>query len=271
VYERIPFSTREDASSRAHALETFCMGVLDAIGGIVPIVKVQSACFERYGAEGVESMINVFHAAHEAGLLTILDAKRGDIGISAEHYASFAFEAVGADSVTINAYLGPETMRPFLERADELCRRDGRGRGIFALVRTSNPDSDAIQSRRLIENRTVAEMVAAHVRAVGVDRLGSCGYSDVGAVVAATKPEDGATLRQAMPEQLFLCPGFGAQGGTSGSVRSLFAMDGGGAIVTASRSVIYAFHDDDPDHDGAIRTAAAAFAGEVSKAVGGLA
>jgi len=268
VLSRLPDGVRLGASSEAHAIETFSMGVIEAAQGVAPIVKFQSACFERYGGAGVSAMQRAMHAAREAGLLVILDAKRGDIGVSAEHYAVFAFEAMGADALTVSPYLGPETMRPYLTLADALLDRDGRGRGIFALVRTSNPDSDAIQSQQLKDGRTVSGIVASHVRALGADRIGAHAYSDVGAVVAATKPEDAGAMRSAMPEQVFLVPGYGAQGGDAASVRALFDSAGRGAIVTASRSVIYAFDAGEADWIGAIRTAAAALAGEVAGVAG---
>lgn len=269
VVERLPSVVRSSTGSHAHAIETFSMGVIEAAQGVAPIVKIQSACFERYAGEGVCAMQRVAHAARAAGLLVILDAKRGDIGVSAEHYASFAFESIGADALTVSPYLGPETMRPYLALADILFRRDGRGRGIFALVRTSNPDSDAIQSQTLADGRTVSEMVASHVRGLGADRLGERGFSDVGAVVAATKPDDAARMRRAMPKQLFLAPGFGAQGGTPETVRALFDESGQGVIVTASRSVIYAFDPEEADWVGAIRAAAAGLASDVAAGVAG--
>jgi len=202
---------------------------VEAVADVVPAVKLQSACFERYGAPGWAALELAGAEARERGLLVILDAKRGDIGISATHYAAAA-AALGAHALTVNAYLGPETVEPYLEA----------GLGVFVLVRTSNPDSDAVQSSPLEDGRTVAEMMADLVTTLGASRRGERGLSDVGAVVAATKPADAASLRARMPDTPFLVPGFGAQGGSSETIRGLRRPAGdGGLLVSASRSVIY--------------------------------
>ena len=228
-----------DASDGEHrAFETFCAGVLSAVEGIVPAVKFQSACFERYGPSGGLALQRSIGMANAMGFITILDAKRGDIGVSAEHYAHAAFNEMRADAVTVSGYMGADTIEPFLapEYGD---------RGVFVLVRTSNPGSDGVQSRRLEDGRTVAQLMADHVSTLGESNVGECGYSNVGAVVAATKPGDAEALRARMPKQIFLVPGFGAQGGTVETVRALFDADGRGALITASRSVIYGFGDGD--------------------------
>ncbi len=188
----------------------------------------------------------------------ILDAKRGDIGTTAEHYAAFAFDAMNADAVTLNMYLGADTIEPYL-------RAQYADRGVFILVRTSNPGSDDVQSQSLSTGDTVAQMMADHVRALGADHLGKAGLSKVGAVIAATKPADARELRARMPEQIFLIPGFGAQGGTVETVRELFLPTGAGAIVTASRSVLYAYEKSPTaDWQAAVRTAAEEFAEQIS-------
>ena len=143
-------------------------------------------------------------------------------------------------------------MDPFLA----VCR--DQGKGLFALVRTSNPGGDAIQSQRLADGRTVAETMGSVVAELGSDKtlIGERGFSCLGAVVGATKAEDAERLRQIMPQQLFLVPGFGAQGGTADDVRPCFRDDGSGALITASRSITYAFRDED-DWAAAISEAAA--------------
>jgi orotidine-5'-phosphate decarboxylase len=156
----------------------------------------------------VSVLAEMMGRASEAGLAVVLDAKRGDIGVSAEHYAASA-KSMGAGAITVNAYLGPETIKPYLSA----------GLGAFVLVRTSNPDSDAVQSLKLSDGRTVGEMMADHVAGLGAACVGSHGYSDVGAVVGATKAEDGRALRARMPKQFFLVPGDGAQGGTADDIR----------------------------------------------------
>lgn len=245
VIDRLPAALREAVPPPA-AIELFCKAVIDAVAGIVPCVKPQSACFERYGAAGLVALHNVIIHAHQAGLEVILDAKRGDISVSASHYAAAAFNPVttdanstntdhraGADWLTAHSYLGVDSIEPLLTP----------GRGIFALVRTSNPGGDAIQQRMLADGRTIAQAVADMVAAIGASHIGTRGYSAVGAVVGATKPDDARSLRERMPQQVFLVPGYGAQGGGAADVVPCFNADGRGAIVTASRSVIYAYGD----------------------------
>jgi len=265
VLDRLPADVRGDEAdprSAVEAIRTFCAGVIEAIAAFVPCVKPQSACFERYGPAGCVVLEETIALARERGLEVILDAKRGDIGISASHYSVAVFgEDAGSDRgrragwVTINAYLGDDGIRPFLESG-----------GAFALVRTSNPGGDRLQSQRLADGRTVAESVAEMVAAIGDDFVGRRGYSALGAVVGATKPADAARLREIMPRQIFLVPGYGAQGGGVDDVRACFDADGGGAIVTASRSVIYA--GGDGDWRKAVADAARRFADEVAHGVG---
>lgn len=243
-------------------IERFSRGVLEAVAGIAPSVKFQSACYERYGWEGVRSLERSMRAARDLGLVVILDAKRGDIGISAAHYAASASNA-GAHFVTVNGYLGASGVRPFLER----------NLGVFVLVRTSNPDSAAIQAQALKSGGTVAELLAATVQDLGADRIGSCGLSDVGAVVGATQSAEAEALRQRMPDQMFLVPGFGAQGGKPEDVRSMIRPsqkpDKAGVLVTASRSVIYPAGRETRWQD-AIRTAATEFAHQIRSVVGSI-
>jgi len=169
----------------------------------------------------------------DAGVPVVLDAKRGDIGISATHYAE-AVRRMGADAVTVNAYLGPSTVLPYLEA----------GLGVFVLVRTSNPDSDEVQSQKLASGESVAQSMAGIVRTIGAGFGGASGMSDAGAVVGLTKSADGMKLRELMPEQVFLVPGYGAQGGGVSDLKPLLSsntdLPGRGVLVNASRSVIYA-------------------------------
>jgi orotidine-5'-phosphate decarboxylase len=260
VVGRLPDEIRPtNASASVEAMRAFTLGVLDAIAGRVPCVKLQSACFERYGFAGVEALEQLVGEAHERDLVVILDAKRGDIGISAEHYAAAAFDQPHpADWITINAYLGEDGITPFLPP----------GNGAFALVRTSNPGGDALQMRRLDDGRTVAECVADLVATIGASHLGACGYSRLGAVVGATKPTDARALRERMPQQLLLVPGYGAQGGGAAGVKPCFDARGRGAIVTASRSVIYAFDPGASDWQRSIADAADRLADEIGRIVG---
>ena len=233
------------------AIERFCVEVIEVVARHVPAIKPQVACFERYGSDGLAVYERVVAAGRQAGLFVVGDAKRGDIGISAGHYAAGHLEGPAAcDALTVNAYLGVDGLEPFVESAAAV------GRGLFALVRTSNPGGDALQRQRLADGRTVAEAVADLVAEAGRGSIGERGYSLLGAVVGATKPAEAAALRERMPQQLFLVPGFGAQGGTADDVRACFKPDGTGALITASRSVIYAFNPSAEDWQHPVAQAA---------------
>lgn len=262
VVESLPDDLRaqaRDDDSSAAMIERFSMGVLDAVRGVVPAVKVQSACYERFGAPGFGAMERVCAHAKKNDLLVVLDAKRGDIGVSARHYAHAAFNRIGADALTVSPYLGMDTLEPM---APGLAA-EYPDNGLFVLVRTSNPGSDGVQNQRLADGRTVAQAMGAMVATLGERSVGGSGYSSVGAVVAATKPEDARAMRDAMPRQIFLVPGFGAQGGTVETVRALFHEGRRGALITASRSVIFAFGKGEKDWTGAIANAAREFVGEL--------
>lgn len=268
VVERLPPAITKNAKfpGQADKIEAFCLGVIDACreAGIAA-VKPQSACFERFGAAGTRALKVVIRAARQRGLMVVLDAKRGDIGVSAEHYAAAAFGAPGeppahaADALTVNAYPGFDTIEPYLAH---------KGRGVFVLVRTSNPGSDDVQAARLQDGRTVAEMMADSVAALGAGRRGERGLSDVGAVVGATKSADAAALRKRMPDTVLLVPGYGAQGGSIEDVRPMLragAASAGdlGVLVSAGRSVLYPDAGWGSDWRAAVGAAAAVFSGEL--------
>lgn len=234
VFEKLPADLRQ--LDPVAAIEAFSMGILEASAPHVPCVKPQAACYERYGAEGFAVYHRVTRAAKAMGLVVVGDAKRGDIGTSSAHYAAGLLAgAGGCDALTVNGYLGADGVSPFFEVAQK------EGKGLFALVRTSNPGGDAIQKLRLEDGRTIADAVGDMVAELGKASVGACGYSLLGAVVGATKKEDAASLRARLPQQIFLVPGFGAQGGGADDVRACFKADKTGAIITASRSVIFAF------------------------------
>jgi orotidine-5'-phosphate decarboxylase len=265
VLERLPAPLRRAGGGweqAAEALAAFSIGVLDAIAGHVACVKLQSACFERYRHLGIEVLYRVVGEARQRGFVVILDSKRGDISVSAEHYAAAAFAAGDGlprpDWVTVNSYLGQDAIRPFLRP----------GAGVFALVRSSNPGGDAVQAQRLADGRTVAESVASMLADLGRCCVGQCGYSSVGAVVAASRPAEAAALRDLMPQQIFLVPGYGAQGAGAADVAPCFREGNRGAIVSASRSVIYAFDPESDDWTKAVGDAARRFADDVAAAVG---
>jgi len=253
VWERLPASLRrriDHRSDRRHArahleaIREYVASMFEVVAPLVPCVKLQSACFERYHGAGVEVYDQLVALARRMDLIVIGDAKRGDIGVSASHYAAGCLAdsdytdlggELGPDALTINSYFGDDGIEPFVKVATE------QGKGLFALVRTSNPGGDAIQQLQLADGRRVCDAVAQVVAKNGAGSVGVSGYSVLGAVVGATKPEDAARLRELMPQQIFLVPGFGAQGGSADDVRACFKSDGSGAIITASRSIIYAY------------------------------
>lgn len=276
VYERLPASLRGDEPThegRVDAIFEFVTKVLEVVSPHVPLVKFQLACFERYGPDGLAIYHSLVQEARSLGLMVIGDAKRGDIGATAEHYAAAMLlepdggdegDWAAADAVTVNSYFGRDGLVPFLDVAA------AEGKGVFALVRTSNPGGDAIQSLKLADGRTVADAVAMLMAEIGGDSryLGERGYSLLGAVVGATKPGDAARLRELMPRQLFLVPGFGAQGGGADDVRACFRADGTGAIITASRSITYAFEKTPTDWPMAIEAATLQMKREIAKILG---
>ena len=241
-----------DRDQVAGVLEKFCAGVIDAVCDLVPAVKPQVAFFERLGAPGFAALERVVRLARDRGLLVNSDAKRGDIGSTAEAYAechigSFRdelgeeHEVIGADAVTVNPYLGSDSLEPFV-------RLTGRGKGVFLLAKTSNPGSAEFQDQTLASGdgtTTLYEAVAAMADRLGEPSVGREGYGAVGIVVGATHPEEAEHLRRRFPRLLFLVPGFGSQGGRPGDVVGCFNEDGLGAVVNASRSVIFAYREDE--------------------------
>lgn len=259
VADRLPGGLADAAV--CNGFESFCAGVLEAVAGVVPAVKFQSACFERYGSAGVAVLERAVDRARRLGLFVVLDAKRGDIGISARHYAAAAV-GMGADAITANAYLGAETIEPYLDA----------GLLAFALVRTSNPGSDAIQRAALADGGTVAQLVAREIAALGAQHVGTRGLSAVGSVVGLTKSKEGKALRAVLADQPMLVPGFGAQGGTAAQVRALTRPDASrpgdlGVLVTASRSVIFAPEPADAPWTARVRDAASRMVGQLAGAI----
>jgi orotidine-5'-phosphate decarboxylase len=261
VLESLPAELRARHHEPVAAIAEFCRGVVKACAGVVPAIKPQSACFERYGSRGYAVLEEVVAEASRLGLIVVWDAKRGDISTSASHYAAAAVK-LGAHWVTVSPYLGASGITPFLDA----------GLGVFSLVRTSNPDSDAIQRQPLIDGRAVGEMVASFVAQVGLKYKSSRELSALGAVVGATKSAEAAAMRARMPDQIFLIPGYGAQGGTAEDIRAMVrpgaeSAGDAGVLVTASRSVIYAAAAAGQEWTEAVKSAAEKFAGEVAGVV----
>jgi orotidine-5'-phosphate decarboxylase len=238
VLELLPDELQGEAP--ADALERFCFGIVDAVAPFAVAVKPQSAFFEAHGSEGVRACEQVCAYARTAGLLVIADAKRGDIGSTARAYAAAFVEPRGdapplADAMTVNPYLGRDALEPFLDAA----RREGAG--IFCLVKTSNAGGADVQDVVLADGRRLWEHVAELVGELGEDLIGDRGLSSLGAVVGATFPHEVARARALLPRAPFLLPGIGTQGGSPTELAAAFAAGAGSALVSASRSVIYAY------------------------------
>jgi orotidine-5'-phosphate decarboxylase len=235
-----------DPSEIIEAFAKFGQAVLEILAPLVPVVKLQSAYFERYRADGVREYFSLIDDARDLGLLTIGDVKRGDIGSTSEAYAMGHLASIDddeedadladtPDAITVNPMLGIDTLEPFLDVA----RMERKG--LFVLVRTSNPGSAALQDVQLADGRTWSEALADLLRPVTeqTEFLGTSGLSSIGAVVGATQAHTMASLRQRLPKSVFLLPGYGTQGATADMTRSAFIGQGLGAIVSASRSVLY--------------------------------
>ena len=231
-----------DPQECAHSIFEFNKQLIDGLADIVPAVKVQVAFYEMYGLHGMETLYKTLCYAKEAGLIVVADAKRGDIGSTAEAYSrAFLGQAAEdglrdgfpADMLTVNPYLGADGIAPFLK---DCARFD---KGIFVLVKTSNPSSGEFQDL-VCQGKPLYEHIAESVSRWGESLIGDCGYSDVGAVVGATYPEQGKYLREKFTHLYFLVPGYGAQGATGKDLRGCFDENGWGAIVNASRSILCA-------------------------------
>ncbi|MHB8618010.1 MAG: orotidine-5'-phosphate decarboxylase [Chloroflexota bacterium] len=209
----------------AEALLAFGKAIIDSVQDLCVAVKPQSAFYEQHGADGIETLRHTLRYARDRGLITLLDAKRGDIGSTAETYARAYLDPDGpfdADAMTVNGYTGSDGVRPFLETAAR------HGKGVFVLVKTSNPSSSELQDLRTAEG-AVFELMARLV-----DRW------DCEAVVGGTWPEQAARARELMPRATILVPGYGAQGAGARDVLPNFRADGSGAIVNSSRGIIHA-------------------------------
>lgn len=235
---RLPEEIRALELPEDRAAYEFCRGILEAVEPEVAAVKLQAAYFERLGPAGMAVYAALIDDARELGLPVIADVKRGDIGPVAAAYAEAHFSVYGAACVTVNPYMGADTVLPFLEAS----RRENRGGGVFALVATSNPSATSFQNAT---EPPLYEVAARLVAELG--EVGEHGYTDLGAVVGVTRPETGARVRELLPRTLFLSPGYGAQGGGAGEVRPLLDGAGGGVLVNSSRRILYAYEGSDLD------------------------
>ena len=248
------------AEAVAAAFVEFNTAIISEIAGHCAAVKPQAACYEAYGTAGWQALTATIGVARSAGIPVILDAKRGDISSTAEHYGHMAFggapgldgervPGIGAAWLTVNPYLGGDGVLPVA--VDE-------GVGLFVLVKTSNPSSADLQDVTLAgaEGATVAERAADLVRRWGAERMAPCGLSDVGAVVGATYPDHARVLRERMPDTVFLVPGYGAQGASATDALAGRRPDGRGVVVSSSRAICGAWQaNGSDDWAGAARIA----------------
>ena len=254
VYNRLPPTIRGhrqmndefDAAAAVDAIFDFCTQAMRIVAPIVPAVKINIAYFERYLWEGLESYYALISEADDLGREIISDVKRGDVGHTAEMYATAHLQnseltgledVLAPDAITVNGYVGADGIEPFASMAA------AEGKGVFVLVRTSNASAAAIQDFRDANGQALYEKMAEIVGEIGLrpELVGEKGYSDIGMVVGGTAPEATATLRAKYDKTWFLVPGYGAQGATAADCVRFSKADGTGALVNASRSVIYAY------------------------------
>ena len=233
--------------SAAEAIAEFNMNIIDKVCDIVPSVKVQIAYYEAYGHAGLQAFEYTVNYAKGRGLVVIADCKRNDIGSTAGCYSTAylgktdlngkQLRAFGADMLTVNGYLGYDGIKPFV---DDIKKYD---KSIFVLVKTSNPSSGELQNLKLENGKYIYEQMGELVSEWGKDSVGKYGYSEVGAVVGATHPEEAERLRAQLPNTFFLIPGYGAQGGSAQMLKVCFDKKGLGGVVNSSRGIICAYKD----------------------------
>lgn len=235
--ERMPESVAQK-SEVIDAIVQFGKEVVDAIQDSIPVIKLQCAFFIKYGSKGVAAMEELLKYAKDAGLIVILDAKTNDIGSTSEAYASGFLSSetdmgCSIDALTVNPYLGADSIEPFIKEAN------ADEKGLFVLVKTSNPGSGDIQDLK-VGSDSISMRVGDLVHRLGTNNVGENGLSNIGAVVGATYPEIAAELRVRMPEAWFLVPGFGAQGATEEDVIPNFLPNKKGALIVSARNINYA-------------------------------
>ncbi|MBN1805845.1 MAG: orotidine-5'-phosphate decarboxylase [Sedimentisphaerales bacterium] len=254
VYNRLPAEIRNhrqmndesDAAAAVDAIFDFCTQTMRIVAPMVPAVKINIAFFEKYLWEGLETYYSLISEADELELEIIGDVKRGDIGHTAEAYAAAHLEnpelsgledTLAPDAITVNGYTGTDGIEPFAKMADK------QGKGLFVLVRTSNPSAAAIQDVKDATGKAMYENIAEVVAQIAnkQERIGTCGYSNVGMVVGGTAPEITTALRQKYGKIWFLIPGYGSQGAEAADCIRFCKPDGTGALINASRSIIYAY------------------------------
>lgn len=229
----------------AKAITEFNLTLIDRLKTLVPAVKVQVAYYEMYGTYGLTAFAETLSAARKSGLITIADCKRNDIGSTASCYSAaylgkvkindFEFTPFESDFLTVNGYLGADGLNPFVADCEKY------DKGIFVLVKTSNPSSGQLQDKKFEDGATLYEHSARLVTEVGKNLIGKYGYSDIGAVIGATHPAQAEKVRKEFPHMFFLIPGYGAQGGSADGLTVCFDEKGLGGIVNNSRGIICAY------------------------------
>lgn len=268
ILDYLPEEMKEKAADNASAAEQiylFNKNIIDNVCDIVPSVKIQIACYEMYGAAGIACFERTADYAKLKGLFVIADGKRNDIGNTAGFYANAflgAHATCAVDFLTVNGYLGTDGIKPFTDA----CKANDKG--LFALVKTSNPSSGEFQNLRLENGRTVYEYMGGLVEKWGEDLIGSYGYSAVGAVVGATHPEEAAQLRKQLKSVFFLIPGYGAQGGNAEMLKCCFDEKGLGGVVNNSRGVLCAYKKKGGTYFDAARTACLEMQKDLSATIG---
>ncbi len=243
---KIPEYYKSDVATKADAILNWATDIIDAVADIVPAVKPQMAFFEVFGTDGVRVHQQIVQYAQDKGLVVVDDSKRNDIGNTAKAYA-YAHLAkdgpINADFMTVSPFLGTDSIQPFVDIA---IREE---KGIFILVRTSNPSSTEIAEATNAHGEKIQNWLAHYVHTMGNDCIGKYRYSNIGAVVGATFPTEARLLRGIMKNNFFLVPGFGAQGGSIKDIIPCFNEDGFGAIISSSRNILYK-HIETPEYDG---------------------
>lgn len=251
-YDMIPDCVKnkysKDIKGACASILEFNKALMDETCDIIPAIKPQLAFYEMFGSEGIKTFEETCQYAREKGFIIIADAKRGDIGSTAEGYSNayLGQTPIGEENhsifdvefVTINPYLGIDGVKPFIEDAEKY------GKGIFVLVKTSNPSSGELQDLKTEEGKEIYKKVAELVNEWGKKLIGEYGYSPISAVVGATYPKQLQELRQIMPHSYFLIPGYGAQGGKAEDIALGFDAQGLGGIINASRSLMCAYRSD---------------------------
>ena len=280
--EYVPEYIRKEAFAKygvglkgaVEAIWQFNVGLIDALCDIVPAVKPQSAYYENLGWQGMEMLERTIRYAKEKGLFVIADIKRGDIGSTATAYAEGwlsgapiegqVFKSFDADCVTLNGYMGSDSIKPFLEAAK------GEDKCAFVLVKTSNPGSGELQDVKAADGRTIYEVMGELNEQIAAGTEGKYGFTMAGAVTGATYPQQIQDLRTRLPHTFFLVPGYGAQGGTAADVKYAFNEKGHGAIVNSSRGIMCAWKKtggDGHDFQEAARNAAIAMRDDIAQFV----